>query len=179
MLKRIAYHYERPGRGVTRFEESLFLDRPDVKATILETYAGRTVRAGDAVILEPGAAIVWFVFPGAWHDVGRFHLADDTFTGWYTNLCTPVEIGEARWACTDLFLDLWIPANGAPAVWLDEDEFADARAAGQIDDRHARRALAERAAIASHVARGEWPPPVTREFTLEDARAALRRGAGF
>lgn len=179
MLKRIAYDYERPGRGVTRFDETLVLDRPHVKGTILESYRGRTVRAGEVVILEPGAPIVWFVFPGAWHDIGRFHLADGTFTGWYTNLCTPVKIESAHWACTDLFLDLWTPANGANSVWLDEDEFAAAQAAGHIDDRLVQRATVERENIAARVGAGAWPPAITREFTLADARTALRRAAGF
>ena len=170
MVRRISYHYRRPGRGETVFEETLVLDRPDVKVTLLNAYEGRGVRAGTEVILEAGAPIVWFVFPGAWHNVGRFHLADGTFTGWYTNLCTPVQLGAGRWAGTDLFLDLWQPATGSPPLWLDEDEFRRAVASAVLDDALAARALEERDAIAARLPRGAWPPFVTRELDLGRAR---------
>ena len=50
--------------------------------------AGRT-------ILEPGAPVVWFTFPGRAHDIGRFHAAGGTFTGYYANVLTPVELDAA------------------------------------------------------------------------------------
>jgi uncharacterized protein DUF402 len=56
--------------------------------------ANAPVHVRGASVLELGAPILWFVFPDKWYDVARFHLADRTFTGWYTNLCTPVVIGE-------------------------------------------------------------------------------------
>src|SRR5690625_7056866 len=65
--------------------------------------------AGDEVILEAGAPAIWFTFPGLWHDIGRFYLLDDTFTGYYTNIMTPVEFHDPlRWSTTDLFLDHWL-----------------------------------------------------------------------
>jgi predicted RNA-binding protein associated with RNAse of E/G family len=178
-VKRIAYHYHRPGKGTTIFEERLLVDRDDLKITLLERYDGRRVLAGDTVILEPGAPIVWFVFPGAWHDVGRFHLADGTFTGWYTNLCTPVVLDGARWSCDDLFLDLWTPAAGGPSVWLDEDEFATALATGALDSARGQRVREEQEWLKRQVAVGAWPPPATREFALADARERLYPGAEF
>ena len=141
-----------------------------MKATLLDAHEGREVRAGGRVILDAGAPIVWFVFPDAWHGVGRFHRADGTFTGWYTNLCTPLEVTGHRWASTDLFLDLWQPADGSPPSWLDEDEFRAAVRAALIDDALARHAVDERAAIDARVAAGTWPPLVTREMDLERAR---------
>ena len=37
--------------------------------------------------------MVWTTYRGdVWHDVGRFHLADGTFTGYYANILTPVGI---------------------------------------------------------------------------------------
>ena len=77
------------------------------------------------MIYEPGAAIVWFVFPDVWHDLGRFHLEDGTFTGYYVNLITPVQIDGTTWRMFDLCLDLWIGADGRFQV-LDQDEFDEA-----------------------------------------------------
>ena len=122
---------------------------------------GRTVS-------EDGAAIVWFTFPGLWHDVGRFHRADGTFTGCYANVLTPVEIEPGhRWRTTDLFLDVWLDDRG-PRV-LDEDEMEDALERGWIDPATAGRARAEAEGLRAAAEAGSWPPAVVLEWTLERA----------
>ena len=168
------YPVEPPGpRGTRPALDSgrlgvLVLDRPDLKVTLLADYPGRDSQAADRLILSAGAPIVWFVFPETWHDIGRFHLADGTFTGWYTNLTTPIEIGPSVWSAGDLFLDLWTPPTGA-SVWLDEDELAAAYRDRVIDAATRRRALNERALIDLQVAGGHWPPPIARDIDLAQA----------
>ena len=128
-----------------------------------------------AVILEPGSPIVWFTFPGARHDIGRFHRADGEFTGLYANVLTPVEgVDGADWATTDLFLDVWLPADGGEARLLDEDELEDALARGWVDEATAAMATAEAAHLLGEARAGTWPPDVVGAWPLERARAALR-----
>lgn len=171
--KRVRIHYQRPGRGTVVFHEDLVMDRPDVKVTLLREYQGRAAHAGPDRILDAGAPVVWFVYPHLWRDVGRFHLSDGRFTGWYTNLRAPPLLDGDDWTCKDLFLDHWLPAGGGPAVWLDEDELAAGRAAGLVSDAELRRIAEERAAVDRLVAAGNWPPDLTREITLERALALL------
>lgn len=173
MTSKVRYRYRRPGKPPTVYDQWLVLDRPDLKVMLLDAYAGDPLTVGGATVLEPGSPIVWFVFPERWHDIGRFHLADGTFTGWYTNLTTPIEITEAEWSARDLFLDLWTPASG-PSVWLDEDEFQAAFKAKRLDAATRRRALNERAIIDLQVASGDWPPPVTRDIDLAQAQRLLQ-----
>lgn len=170
MSSRIRYRYHRPGKPTTVYDQWLVLDRPDLKVMLLDAYAGDPLAVGGANVLERGAPIVWFIFPEKWYDVGRFHLADGSFTGWYTNLTTPVEMTQVDWSAGDLFLDLWTPLNG-PSVWLDEDEFEAAFKAKRLDAATRRRALNERAIIDLQVASGDWPPPVTRDIDLTQARS--------
>jgi predicted RNA-binding protein associated with RNAse of E/G family len=170
--KRVRLHYHRPDRGTTVFEEQLLIDRPDVKVTLLADYPGRDSYAADRLILSAGAPIVWFVFPALWRDVGRFHLADGTFTGWYTNLRAPVRFDGDDWYCTDLFLDHWLPVSG-PAAWLDQDELDAAVRAGLLDGITQERIAAERATVDDLLARGNWPPAITREIDLAEARRRL------
>jgi predicted RNA-binding protein associated with RNAse of E/G family len=172
MSKRVRIHYDRPGRGTTIFEEILVLDRPGVRVTLLADYAGRPAHAGAHRILDAGAPIVWFVFPDLWCDVGRFHLHDGTFTGWYTNLRKPVVFAGDDWHCTDLFLDLWQPVTGKP-VWLDEDELADARERGLLDNMTLARVETERVRIDALVRSATWPPAITREVTLASAQRLI------
>ena len=170
MVPSINYEYRRPGKPATHFQEWLVLDRPDVKVLLLEEYAGPDVRVDRVPILASGAPIVWYVFPEKWHDIGRFHLADGTLTGWYTNLCLPVQIGPDRWVGNDLFLDLWQPAEGEPR-WLDEDELDQAVRSRLIDPATRRRIQNERTMIDLQVKQGAWPPPVARDIDLAQARA--------
>lgn len=138
------------------------IDRPDCKVLLADRYEGAPLSASGRLILEPGAPIWWFVFPGAWHDVGRLHLADGRFTGWYTNLCTPIDAIGTDWSATDLFLDHWLPVEGEPE-WLDTDEFEAAAIQGTIGEAEVRQARREQVRIQSLVDRGAWPPPATRE----------------
>lgn len=170
----IRYRYRRPGKPTTVYDQWLVLDRPDLKVLLQDAYQGDALTVGGTIVLERGAPIVWFVFPEKWHDVGRFHLADGTFTGWYTNLTTPIEMAGADWSAGDLFLDLWTPASG-PSVWLDVDEFEAAFKAKRLDAATRRRALNERTMIDLQLASGDWPPAVARDIDLRQARS-LRDG---
>lgn len=132
---------------------------------------------GETVIAR-GYRAVWFLFKGRPYDVGRFYRPDGTWTGYYADVLEPV-----RWRgadprtlepLVDLFLDLWIAPDGEYTV-LDEDEFADAIAAGRLTDgqiAHARRVIAELTAAA---ARGRFPPPVVRTYRARAGDGRHRR----
>lgn len=152
---------ERNPAGIVTFQPRTPIDVP--------------VAVAGSTILEPGSPVVWFTFPGAWHDIGLFHLADGTFTGLYANVLTPVEfLDERSWATTDLCLDLWAPPDG-PAQILDETELAEAEAAGLVAAVVAGRARQEAAALLEASVAGRWPPALVREWSLKRAREACRR----
>jgi len=171
---RVLIHYRRIPDREDVFDQRVVEVTPDGTVVTLAERAAlaRPIRAGDQVILEPGASVVWFTFPGLWHDIGRFHLADGTFTGCYANVLTPPEMEPGRWRTTDLFLDVWLPASG-PVALLDEDEFEDAFARGLLDASTAERARTEAARLVEEAGRGSWPPRVVSEWTLGAARARL------
>lgn len=146
----------------------------------------RPTAVGGSTVLEPGAPVVWFTFPGAHHDIGRFHTADDRFTGYYANILTPVERSMEpdpdapgsgpvdTWRTTDLFLDVFLDPAGAIHV-LDRDELADAVARGWIDEAAARSAKGEAVRLVARAAAGAWPPAVVDEWPLARARAVAAR----
>jgi len=173
--ERVLIHYRRLPDDEQIFDQEIVLERADVIVTLTPPLTlSRPVDADGAVVLESGARAVWFTFPGLWHDIGRFHLLDCTFTGYYANILTPVEIeparaGEARvWHTTDLFLDVSL-RPGRSAALLDEDELQEALELGHIDEDTARVARGEAARLLGLAASGAWPPPVAREWTLERA----------
>ena len=120
-------HYLRPPDREDVYHQPLLLDRPDVKVTFPAGMAlDLPIRIGEKIVLETGSRVVWFTFPGRWHDIGRFHTADGTFRGYYANILTPPRFEEGcAWYTTDLFLDVWLPPDGTPSV-LDRDQFVHA-----------------------------------------------------
>jgi predicted RNA-binding protein associated with RNAse of E/G family len=168
----IQFEYRRPGRGTTVYDEWLVLERPDVKVLLQEGYSGPAVNVGDKRVLDSGAPMVWFVFPDAWYDIGRFHLGDGAFTGWYTNLCKPVRFDGDRWIGNDLFLDLWQHAAGG-AVWLDEHEFDAAVKTGLVDPPLKKQVLNQRRLIDLQASQNAWPPPIAKDIDLGQVRALL------
>jgi len=170
---RVDIHYRRPPDRVQIFHQRLVLDRNDVKVTLAESMeASAPMRIEGRVAMETGSDLVWFTFPGSWHDIGRFHLADGTFTGYYANVLTPPVIDGRTWHTTDLYLDVWLPPDGTP-VLLDEDEFDLAIGKEWIDQETTRRAREEAELIMEQARAGAWPPPVAREWTLERVRKEL------
>lgn len=170
-------HYLRPPDRLRIHEQWLVHDAPDVKVTLATDLAlDAPVAVDGQPILEAGSDVVWFTFPGAWHDIGRFHDARGKFTGVYANVLTPVEIGEGHvWHTTDLFLDVWIPAGGEPAI-LDRDELDEAQERGWVDAATADRAEEEAETLTVWARQGSWPPGVVAAWTRERARAALEGG---
>jgi len=169
---RVRIHYRRLPDHEEIFDQRIVVERADVIVTVTGPLElNRPVSDGEQAILESGARAVWFTFPGQWHDVGRFHLRDGTFTGYYANILTPVEVerpsgpGPLVWRTTDLFLDVVVPPHGPPRL-LDEDELEEALALGHIDADTALAARAEASRLMGLAERGDWPPPAAREWTL-------------
>lgn len=178
-MAEVVIRYRRPPDRVQTFRQRVVEDAGEYVVTLLAAAElPEPVRAGGRVVLEPGAPVVWFTYRGeVWHDVGRFHRADGTFTGLYANVLTPVRMEEGAWETTDLFLDLWMGADGRVEV-LDRDELAEAFAAGWVDTATAARAEEEAERLHAAALAGAWPPEHVRAWTLERARAAAARAAG-
>jgi predicted RNA-binding protein associated with RNAse of E/G family len=172
----VRIRYRRPPDRVQLFEQAVVEDDGRCVVTYLPAaQLKKPVMAGGRVVLDPGAPVVWFTWRGdVWHDVGRFHRADGTFTGLYANVLTPVEMRGGEWATTDLFLDVWMDADGRVEV-LDRDEFDAALAAGWIDAPTAAHALAEAERLADDARRGAWPPAEVRAWTLGRVKSAMVR----
>lgn len=173
-MPQIEIHYRRPPARLDVFTQELVVDRPDLKVTLHERPPVATpLQVGERVIFEPGAAIVWFVFPDRWYDLGRFHLRDDTFTGYYVNLIAPPQIHGRVWHMYDLFLDVWVEPDAAAFQVLDRDEFDEAVDRGWLDTATAQRARQELQALANRIRQGRWPPKAVREIDLAYVRRRL------
>jgi predicted RNA-binding protein associated with RNAse of E/G family len=174
----VRIHYHRLPDRLDVFTQRLVHRAPDVVVTLLEqTPMPRPLRVGGRTVLEDGAPVVWFTFPGAWHDIGRFHTPDGRFTGCYANILTPVRfLAPNEWETTDLFLDVFLDP-GRTAFLLDDDELEAGRRVGAIDAHLAVAARREADRLIQLARMGHWPPPVVQAWTLERARASTSGSA--
>ena len=172
----ITIDYLRPPDRLQRIEQLLLAREGSCTVTFLpRAVLSRPVAAGGVTVLEPEAPVVWFTWPGRWYDVGRFHLRDGTFTGFYANVLTPVEMSGDRWRTTDLFLDVWVGADGRVEL-LDEEEFAQALDRGWLERDTAERARATAASLLAAARLGTWPPAEVLRWTLAEAERAAALG---
>jgi predicted RNA-binding protein associated with RNAse of E/G family len=171
---RVRIHYRRLPDHDRIYDQRIVLERDDVIVTLSQPLElAEPMTTDGRVMLENGSLALWFTFPGEWHDIGLFHLADGTFTGLYANILTPPEIAGRVWHTTDLFLDVWWPAGGQPEL-LDEDELDQALESGVVDAGTAERARQEADRLLGLARSGGWPPPVVHEWTLAQALGAER-----
>ena len=179
----IHIYYHRPPNRTDRFVHRLVQDDPWVKITFAQDIRlDRPLEIGGETVLKSGADAVWFTFPGEWHDIGRFHLADGRLTGIYANVLIPCTFEPGGvWHTTDLFLDLWIPAHAgkwndegraAPEV-LDSEELRQAEAAGWVGPELAARARTESERLDTAARIGAWPPRSVHEWTRERTLSRL------
>ena len=172
--RQVHIHYRRLPDREDVYVQELLLDHPEVKITYQpSTPIPEPVMVDDRAVLEPGSPAVWFTFPGAWHDIGRFHDRDGQFTGIYANVLTPCVLhqegtgaGMMRWDTTDLFLDVWLGIDGVIRL-LDEEDLDRALAQGVIEAGLAEAARREAERIVRAAGEGAWPPPVVGEWPLE------------
>lgn len=169
----VRIHYLRPPDDEQVFTQELLLDSDQVKITLARGVELQPpLRIQGRVVLETGSDAVWFTFPGAWWDVGRFHRADGTFTGFYANVLTPPTFENAgrTWRTTDLFLDVFSTPEGE-VLLLDRDQLDEAEARGWVEEKTVRRARRAAAEILALAEAGRWPPRIVRTWTRERALA--------
>ena len=171
----VEIRYRRIGKATEVYPHLVLEATPEVIVSFQpRTSIGKPLVVEGLTILEPRSPVIWFTFPGKWHDVGIFHRTNGASTGLYGNILTPVEIVERRrWLTTDLCLDVWAPRWG-PVQLLDEDELDAAEKAGQIRERDAARARAEARTLVAACHAGTWPPPVVAEWSLVRALETFR-----
>lgn len=113
-------------------------------------WAGPPERDLGFVCFRDGDVFTEHYWRDRWYSVKQIHAPDGTFKGWYCDVCRPVTVRKRVLIAVDLDLDLWVSADRAVILRLDEDEFL---ASGLTERepqtaRRARQALDELARLA-------------------------------
>ena len=73
-------------------------------------------------VFEPGDCFVEYFYMARWFTAFELRSASGVRKGWYCDVAEPAVIEDGVIREVDLYLDVWVDAEGKPLV-LDEDEF--------------------------------------------------------
>ena len=104
-------------------------------------WAAAGVRDFGFVRFEPGDVFTEHYWRDRWYAVKEVRGAAPVLKGWYCDITRPAVVRDGELIAEDLDLDLWVSADGATVLRLDEDEFA-ASGLAERDPEAAAHALA-------------------------------------
>ncbi|GFH37110.1 DUF402 domain-containing protein [Streptomyces pacificus] len=109
------------GRTKIRYPAVVVAD-DGTRITVRAPWAGDDVKDFGFVRFAPGDVFTEYYWRDRWYAVKEVRAGDGTLKGWYTDITRPARVSGGELVVEDL--DLWVSADGALVVRLDEDEFA-------------------------------------------------------
>ncbi|MGW5677512.1 DUF402 domain-containing protein [Streptomyces sp. NPDC003860] len=111
--------------GKTKISYPAELVRDDGDHLVVRApWAAPGVRDFGFVRFEPGDVFTEHYWRTRWYAVKEVRTADGALKGWYCDVTRPALVTGRGLTVEDLDLDLWVSADGAAVLRLDEDEFA-------------------------------------------------------
>ncbi|MFF2575449.1 DUF402 domain-containing protein [Streptomyces goshikiensis] len=133
------------GRTKIRYPAELLADTGD-RVTVRAPWAAEGVRDFGFVRFEPGDVFTEHFWRSRWYAIKEVRTGGGVLKGWYCDITRPTVVAEDGILVEDLDLDLWVSADGATVIRLDEDEFA-ASGLPETDPAAAAAALAALVAL--------------------------------
>ncbi|MFF3459945.1 DUF402 domain-containing protein [Streptomyces sp. NPDC002730] len=112
------------GRTKIRYPAELVEDNGD-RVTVRAPWAGAGTRDFGFVRFEPGDVFTEYYWRDRWYAVKEVRAGDGTLKGWYCDITRPAVLDGGELVVEDLDLDLWVSADLASVLRLDEDEFEE------------------------------------------------------
>ncbi|MDQ0983637.1 DUF402 domain-containing protein [Streptomyces sp. V2I9] len=102
-----------------------------VRVTVRAPWAASGVRDFGFVRFEPGDVLTEHYWRDRWFAVKEVRDGHGVLKGWYCDITRPAVLAGGVLTVEDLDLDLWVSADGASVLRLDEDEFEESGLAGR------------------------------------------------
>lgn len=128
--KGLVVDLSKAGRTKIRYPAELLRD-DGVRVTVRAPWATPGVRDFGFVRFEPGDVFTEHYWRNRWFAVKEVRTGGGRLKGWYCDITRPAVLADGMLAVEDLDLDLWVSADGASVLRLDEDEFAGSGLAGR------------------------------------------------
>ena len=160
--------YRRPPHPVSRYPGLLLTVTKRSMTIQSRLNLAQPHQVAGRIIAATGYWAIWFVFKGKWFDIGKFYDESKNWLGYYCDIVKPIRrlmSGSSTGLLTDLFLDIWITAEGESYV-LDEDELENAVRLGFISKSLAAKAQSQARMLMKKIELQEFPPTRVKEAKL-------------
>ena len=162
-MQTITLTYKRLPDRVNYFEQQLLYKDKEVIVTTQGVTPSAPIIINGETVLGDNFNVIWFVFTGLWHDIGKVYNLKNEWTGYYCDIILPVDCTTDKFEILDLILDLWISPDGTYEI-QDEDEFETALENGIIDIELAEKARKALDNLINEVKSGYFPPEFVKNF---------------
>ncbi|MCJ1679705.1 DUF402 domain-containing protein [Streptomyces sp. APSN-46.1] len=123
MTTRLTVTLTKAGRTKIRYPATLVADTGD-RISVRAPWAADGVRDFGFVRFEPGDVFTEHFWRSRWYAIKEVRTGEGVLKGWYCDVTRPAVVSDGDVLVEDLDLDLWVSADGATVLRLDEDEFA-------------------------------------------------------
>ncbi|MFJ8861257.1 DUF402 domain-containing protein [Streptomyces sp. NPDC102451] len=120
----LSVHLVKAGSTKIRYPADLVGD-DGTRITVRAPWAAPGVRDFGFVRFEPGDVFTEHYWRDRWYAVKEVRTGAGQLKGWYCDITRPAVLRDAELLVEDLDLDLWVSADGASVLRLDEDEFEE------------------------------------------------------
>jgi hypothetical protein len=110
------------GRTKIRYVAELLAD-DGTHVQVRAPWAGEGTRDFGFVRFEAGDVFTEHYWRDRWYSVKEVRTGEGTLKGWYCDITRPATLEGDELTVEDLDLDLWVSADCASVLRLDEDEF--------------------------------------------------------
>ncbi|RNL73436.1 DUF402 domain-containing protein [Streptomyces sp. I6] len=142
------------GRTKIRYPAEL-LDDDGSRITVHAEWAASRVKDLGFVRFEPGDSFVERYWRDRWYAVKEVHTADGALKGWYAKVTRPSILDDGELHVEEMGLNLWVSADTATVLRLDEEAFASSDLRGR-DPESASRAEAALDELEHMAKQGRW-----------------------
>ncbi|MFI5668965.1 DUF402 domain-containing protein [Streptomyces sp. NPDC051704] len=147
MTDRLTVTLTKAGRTKISYPAALVADTGD-RISVRAPWAADGVRDFGFVRFEPGDVFTEHFWRTRWYAVKEVRTGEGVLKGWYCDITRPAQVRDGGILVEDLDLDLWVSADGATVLRLDEDEFAQSGLA-ESDPQAAAEAVCALDALAA------------------------------
>lgn len=104
---------------------AIVIDDDGTHVVVRAAWAGAATRDFGFVRFEHGDVFTEHYWRDRWYSVKEVRDGAGRLKGWYCDVTRPAEVEDDSLIVEDLYLDLWLSADRATKLRLDEDEFLD------------------------------------------------------
>ena len=155
-MKIMTLTYRRLPEKISRFSIAVLKETDLGVVTCQSLNPSKPLTRDNSVLLDKHYMGIFYCPFDDWHDIGAIYNREKHLTGYYVDICSPIQKVPDGYVMTDFFLDLWIYPDNRYLV-LDQDEFDTAMKYGWMSRQQITNAKTELSKLIRKIRSHNYP----------------------